>query len=65
GNGQPFITCLTNPADMAPVYCGTSNFVVRDDVEGKDRLVMSFGYYTGSGAVGPRVFYQVLEKIVE
>jgi hypothetical protein len=50
---------------MAPVYCGTSNFVVRDDVEGKDRLVMSFGYYTGSGAVGPRVFYQVLEKIVE
>jgi len=65
GNGQPFITCQTNPADMAPVYCGNSNYVIRDDVEGKDRLVMSFGYYTTSGAVGPRVFYQVLEKIVE
>ncbi|MFY8008214.1 MAG: hypothetical protein ACOVNW_00895 [Flavobacterium sp.] len=65
GNGQPFITCLSNPADMTPVHCGTSNYVIRDDVEGKDRLVMSFGYNTTSGAVGPRVFYQVLEKIVE
>ena len=65
GNGQPFITCLSNPADMTPVYCGSSNYVIRDDVEGKDRLVMSFGYNTTSGAVGPRVFYQVLEKIVD
>lgn len=65
GNGQPFITCLSNPAEMALVYCGSSNYVTRDDVEGKDRLIMSFGYNTTSGAAGPRVFYQVLEKIVE
>jgi hypothetical protein len=65
GNGQPMITCLTNPTDMTNVYCGSSNFVTRDDVNGKDRLTMSFGYYTTSGTVGPRTFYQVLEKIVE
>lgn len=41
------------------------NYVIRDNIEGKDRLVMSFGYNTTSGAVGPRIFYQVLEKIVE
>ncbi len=65
GNGQPFITCLSNPADMTEVNCGNSNYVIRDNIEGKDRLVMSFGYNTTSGAVGPRIFYQVLEKIVE
>lgn len=65
GNGQPFISCASNPADMASVNCGSSNVVIRDDVTGKDRLKMSFGYYTGSGAVGPRTFYQEMEKIVE
>ncbi|CAN1539270.1 hypothetical protein MCEGE10_01691 [Flavobacteriaceae bacterium] len=65
GNGQPFISCASNPVDMAPVNCGSSNVVIRDDVTGKDRLKMSYGYYTGSGAVGPRVFYQEMEKIVE
>ena len=62
GNGQPFISCASNPADMALVNCGSSNVVIRDDVEGKDRLKMSFGYYTPGS--GPRVFYQVMEKIV-
>jgi len=63
GNDQPFITCLTNPADMSDVHCGESNYIIKDDVNGKDRLVMSFGYYTAGS--GPRTFYQVLEKIVE
>lgn len=65
GNGQPFITCVTNPGDFAAVSidCGpTSNIGVRDDVEGKDRLYMSYGYFTTGS--GPRVFYQELEKIV-
>lgn len=61
GNGQPFISCATNPADMASVHCGTSDVVINDDVNGKDRLVMSFGYYTPGS--GPRTFYHVLEKI--
>lgn len=63
GNGQPLITCTTNPGDMTEVRCDESNYVQNDDVNGKDRLYMSFGYYT-SGS-GPRAFYQALEKIVE
>lgn len=63
GNDQPFITCQSNPVDMAPVHCESSNKVINDDVNGKDRLIMSFGYYTAGS--GPRTFYQVLEKIVE
>jgi hypothetical protein len=65
GNGQPFITCTTNPADFAATAnnCAVSNKVVLDNVNGKDKLYMTFGYYTGAGAVGARIFYQVLEKI--
>jgi len=62
GNSQPFISCSSNPADMALVNCASSNVVIRDDVNGKDRLKMSFGYYTPGS--GPRVFYQDLELIV-
>ncbi|PQB06171.1 hypothetical protein BST83_02465 [Polaribacter filamentus] len=63
GNGQPFITCESNAADMTDVPCGPlTNFVTRFD-NGADQLTMSFGYFTsGSGA---RTFYQVLEKIVD
>lgn len=63
GNGQPFITCQSNPADLAPVHCGSSNYVQQDDVNGADRLYMSYGYLTPGS--GPRAFYQVLEKIVD
>ena len=71
GNGQPFITCETNPADFAilaadrpdDIHCDDTNYVILDDVNGKDQLEMTFGYYT-SGS-GPRVFHQLLEKIVE
>lgn len=63
GNGQPFITCESNPGDMVHVNCGSSNYVELDNVNGADKLYMSFGYYTGGS--GPREFYQVMEKIVE
>ncbi|VXB47093.1 conserved exported hypothetical protein [Flavobacterium sp. 9AF] len=65
GNGQPFITCATNPTDFADVSIdctSTSNRGVRDNVEGKDKLYMSYGYFTTGS--GPRVFYHELEKIV-
>jgi hypothetical protein len=62
-NAVAIITCTDNPLDMTNVNCGNSNYVINNDVNGKDRLVMSIGYYT-SGS-GPREFYQVLEKIVE
>jgi hypothetical protein len=61
GNGNPLITCESNPADMVGVNCGSSNYVVNDDVDGKDLLYMTFGYFTAGS--GPRTFYQVLEKI--
>jgi hypothetical protein len=62
GNDQPMITCESNPGDMTNVPCDAStNIVVNDDVEGKDQLIMTFGYYT-SGS-GSREFYQVMEKI--
>ena len=61
GNDQPFITCGSSPSNFnAEVNCGTSNKVVFDNVNQKDRLYMTFGYLSPSG---PRVFYQVLEKI--
>lgn len=66
GNGQEFITCGTNPNDFAIMgldCTNTSNVVVLDDVNGKDKLYMTFGYYTTGS--GPRTFYQVMEKIVE
>jgi hypothetical protein len=63
-NGQPMITCITNASDMTEV-CGLpgANTVVNDDVNGKDKLIMSNGYYTTGS--GPRIGYQVMEKIVE
>jgi len=61
GNGFPLITCAANPGDMTHVNCGSSDYVVRDNVFGKDQLIMSFGYRPGA----PREFYQVMEKIVD
>lgn len=61
---QPFITCASSPDNMTFSNCGSSNYVIKDDVEGKDILYISYGYLTGSGDVGPREFYEVLEKIV-
>ncbi len=65
GNDQPFISCTTNPGDFADMGldCATSNKVELDDVEGKDKLYMTYGYNTAGS--GPRTFYHVLEKIVE
>jgi len=63
-NGNPLISCETSASDMTEV-CGlpNANTVIKDDVAGKDQLIMSYGYYTAGS--GPRVFYQVMEKIVE
>jgi hypothetical protein len=62
-NDQPIITCEGSPVDMITVHCAESNYIVKDDVNGKDKLYQSYGYYTAGS--GPRTFYQVLEKIVE
>lgn len=66
GNGEPFISCTTAPQEMTNVPCGDStNYVERDDVNGADKLYMSYGYLTGGAAGNAREFYQVLEKIVD
>ena len=62
GNGQPLITCQTNPGDMTNVPCGAgSNMMTVDgDVV---TLNMSYGYFTdGSGS---REFTHILEKITD
>ncbi len=65
GNGQPLITCQSNPAEMTNVPCGAAetNFVVRNN--DLITLYMTFGYLTpgSDGNEGPREFYQVLEKL--
>ncbi|WP_395056621.1 hypothetical protein [Flavobacterium sp.] len=66
-NGLPIITC----GGEAPGYpflpqfnCGNTNKVILDNVNGKDRLVMTVGYHNpGGGAPGIRQVYQVLEKL--
>lgn len=62
GNGQPMITCQSNPGDMTNVPCGPGSNVmtmVGDVVT----LNMSYGYYTPDS--GSREFTHILEKIVD
>lgn len=63
-NALPATNCTETPGDMlnACSFPGIQNKVVRDDVLGKDRLYMSYGYIA---ATGPREFYEVLEKVVD
>ncbi len=68
-NGSPLITCSSDPANMLFVPCDVANLIDKDDVDGKDRLNMAYGYLTSGSADpvndGPRQFHQILEKIVE
>ena len=66
-NGFGVINCEDTPSDMTNACSvpGPQNVVVRDDINGKDRIYRSYGYLTTSGAVGSREFYEVLEKVVE
>ena len=63
GNGQPFITCATSSSDLSNVCGGSDKNKVIRSADGKDVLVMSFGYFTAGS--GSREFYQKLEKIIE
>lgn len=66
-NGFPLINCDETPALMTNAcgFAGPQNTIVRDDIAGKDIIYRSYGYNTTSGAVGPREFYEVLEKVVD
>ena len=62
-NDQPLYTCDRNFADVPHLECSTYNYVINDDVGGKDVLKMSYAYYTAGS--GPREFIFILEKIVD
>jgi hypothetical protein len=64
GNGNPLMTCASDPGDMTNARCGDADnyTVLLDNVNGKDIITMSFGYYTAGS--GPREFYQQMEKVV-
>jgi len=63
-NGQPTINCQSNPTDMVRScgYAGPQNTVTKDDVNAKDRIYRTYGYYTAGS--GPREFYEALERVV-
>lgn len=60
--GTRAIGCKTDKGLFKNVPCDGSNKLVEDDVTGKHKIYLTYGYFTdGSGA---REFYEVLEKIV-
>jgi hypothetical protein len=63
-NALPAINCSETPGNMlnACSFSGIQNKAVRDNLLGKDRLYMSYGYLA---ATGSREFYEVLEKVVD
>lgn len=62
-NGQPVTNAVFNAADLsnAIAYPGLQDVVTKDDVNGLDRIYMTYGYVTPGS--GPRELYEVLEKI--
>ncbi len=66
GLGTYLITCATDITEFGNVPCDeTTNLVIKDDVDGKDQLIFTMGYYTASGDAneGAREFYEVVEKL--
>ena len=68
-NGDPLFSgnrglgCHTEPGMFVDVPCEGSNILVVDDVDGRHRIFLTYGYFTdGSGS---RQFYEELEKIVD
>ena len=61
-SGNRALGCHTEPELFTNVPCDGSNMLIPDDVNGKHRMILTYGYFTdGSGL---REFYEVLEKIV-
>ena len=62
-NGYPLSNCDETPSLImnACGFSGIQNIVVRDNVNGIDKIYRTYGYNTPTG---PREFYEVLERIV-
>lgn len=54
-----------NMPNACGAFPGLQNIVVKDDVNGKDKIYRTYGYYTETGAAGSREIYEVLEKVVD
>ena len=63
-NTFPVINCEETPSSMtnACSFAGLQNIVVKDDVNGKDKIYRTYGYLNPSGS---REIYEVLEKVVD
>jgi len=64
-NGNRLTVPDRDPALLTKVIplTATPNIVIKDDVAGKDRLILVYGYETAGS--GPREFYEILEKVVD
>ncbi len=61
-SGNRAVGCHSEPEFFVNVPCAGSNVLIPDDVGGKHRLILTYGYFTDGS--GPREFYEVMEKIV-
>ncbi len=51
--------CVDDPGELPDALCSESMMAIKDDVNGRDQLIMSHGYIRDSGT---RQFYYKLEK---
>lgn len=60
----PVINCDETPSNItnACAFNGLQNIVVKDDVNGRDKIYRTYGYLNPTG---PREIYEVLEKVVD
>jgi hypothetical protein len=61
-SGDRALNCNIEPEIFVNVSCDGSNILIPDDVNGKHRIILTYGYFTNADS-GAREFYEVLEKI--
>ncbi len=59
GGADPVANCINDAALLPDANCATSNYTIKDDVNGEDVVVMSHGYIRDTGT---RQFYYELKK---
>ena len=62
-SGNRALNCVTDKGQFKNVPCEGSNKLVEDEIGGKHKIYLTYGYFTDGS--GPREFYEVLEKIVD
>lgn len=60
-SGNRALSCATEPNNLSLVPCDGSNVLIPDEVNGKHVIKLTYGYFTDGS--GPRMFYEVLEKV--